>query len=155
MAGAEGGDAAGGFYSDFMVLRPDRGGLYDLAHLMWSCEVSKNAAVDCPAGTEIADWRRRWAVFVSLAVQVLLLSAKKPVALLGRTTEYWMNLVNENGGGVLVLLVRALQGTCTCVQIQPVEDESIDRLEFYHISIIPFCSPWSTTTRIRIHLHSF
>jgi hypothetical protein len=72
-------------------------------------------------------------------VQVLLLSAKKPVALLGRTTEYWMNLVNENGGGVLVLLVRALQGTCTCVQIQPVEDESIERsrvLSYFHYSFL-------------------
>jgi hypothetical protein len=155
MAGAEGGDAAGGFYSDFMVLRPDRGGLYDLAHLMWSCEVSKNAAVDCPAGTEIADWRRRWAVFVSLAVQVLLLSAKKPVALLGRTTEYWMNLVNENGGGVLGLLVRLCKVLALVSRSNRSRMNRSNALEFYHISIIPFCSPWSTTTRIRIHLHSF
>ncbi|KAG2654284.1 hypothetical protein PVAP13_1NG475333 [Panicum virgatum] len=108
--GVDGGDAAGGFYSDFMVLRPDKGGLYDIFHLLFSCKVSENAAVDCPAGTEIADWRRRWAVFVSLVAQVLLLWAKKPVALLGRVTEYWMNLLDENGGRVLVLVVRALQG---------------------------------------------
>jgi len=70
--GVDGGDAAGGFYSDFMVLRPDKGGLYDIFHLLFSCKVSENAAVDCdcPAGTEIADWRRRWAVFVSLVAQV-------------------------------------------------------------------------------------
>ncbi|RLM80266.1 uncharacterized protein C2845_PM12G28110 [Panicum miliaceum] len=110
MAGADGGDAGGGFYSDFMVLRPDKGRLYDFFHLLFSCKVAENAAVDCPAGTEIADWRRRWAVFVSLVAQVLLLWAKKPVALLGRVTEYWMNLLDENGGGVLVLVVRALQG---------------------------------------------
>ena len=111
--GVDGGDAAGGFYSDFMVLRPDKGGLYDIFHLLFSCKVSENAAVDCPAGTEIADWRRRWAVFVSLVVQVLLLWAKKPVALLGRVTEYWMNLLDENGGAVLALVVRALQGSYT------------------------------------------
>jgi len=113
MAGADEGDAGAGFYSDFMVLRPDKGGLYDIFHLLFSCKVSENAAVDCPAGTEIADWRRRWAVFVSLVAQVLLLWAKKPVALLGRVTEYWMNLLDENGGAVLALVVRALQGSYT------------------------------------------
>ncbi|CAN6253157.1 unnamed protein product [Urochloa humidicola] len=110
MAGTDGGDAAGDFYDDFMVLRPDKGGFYNMFHLLCSCKVSENAAVDCPAGTEIADWWRRWAVFVSLVAQVLLLWAKKPVALLGRVTEYWMNLLNENGGSVLVLIIRALQG---------------------------------------------
>ncbi|OEL23097.1 hypothetical protein BAE44_0015884 [Dichanthelium oligosanthes] len=110
MAGTDGGVAAAGLYGDFMVLRPDRGGFYDIFHLLWSGKVAENAAVDCPAGTEIADWRRRRAVFISLVAQVLLLWAKKPVALLGRVTEYWMNLLNENGGGVLLLVVRALQG---------------------------------------------
>ena len=110
-AGGGGGDAGDDFDSDFMVLRPDKSGLYALFHLMWSCKVSENAAVDCPAGTEMSDWRRRWAVLVSLVAQVLMLWAKKPMALIGRVTEYWMNLVNENGGGVLVLVLRALQGT--------------------------------------------
>lgn len=114
MAGAGGGgrdDAGDGFYSDFMVLRPDKAGLYALFHLMWSCKMSENAAVDCPAGTEMSDWRRRWVVLVSLVAQMLMLWGKKPMALIGRVTEYWMNLVNENGGSVLVLILRALQGT--------------------------------------------
>ncbi|CAL5055958.1 unnamed protein product [Urochloa decumbens] len=110
MAGADGRDAGGGFCSDFMVLRPDKGGFYDMFHLLCSCKVAENAAVDCPSGAEIADWWRRWVVFVSLVAQVLLLWVKKPVALLGRVMEYWMNLLNENGGSVLVLVVRALQG---------------------------------------------
>ncbi|KAG8072533.1 hypothetical protein GUJ93_ZPchr0006g45506 [Zizania palustris] len=116
MAGAGRGDGRDGggdgddFSSDFMVLRPDRGGLCDLAHLLWSGKVADNAAVDCPIGTEIAGWRRRWAVFISLVAQMLLLWAKKPVALLGKATEYWMNLLTENGGGVLMLIANALQG---------------------------------------------
>ncbi|KAL6912071.1 hypothetical protein ACP4OV_000876 [Aristida adscensionis] len=108
-AGAGAGDD---FYGDYMVLRPDKGGLGDLFRLLWSRKVAENAAVDCPAGTEIAEWRRRWAVVVSLVAQLLLLWAKKPVALLGTATEYWMNLLNENGGGVLMLVVAALQETC-------------------------------------------
>lgn len=107
--GVDGG--GGGLCGDFMELRPDKGGVRDLVHLLWSPNVSENAAVDCPAGTEIGSARRRWAVFVSLVAQMLLLWAKRPVALLGRAAEYWMNLLNENGGGVLALLANALHGT--------------------------------------------
>lgn len=106
-AATAGGDVDG----DFMELRPEKGGARDLFHLLWSPEVDENAAVDCPAGTQIAEARRRWAVFVSLVAQMLLLWAKRPVAMLGRAAEYWMNLLNENGGGVLMLLTNALQGT--------------------------------------------
>jgi hypothetical protein len=113
MAAAGGDDGGtGGFYDrDFMVLRPDKGELRDLFHLLWSPKVAENAAVDCPAGTEIAEARRRWAVFVSLVAQMLLLWAKRPVALLGRAAEYWMNLLNENGGSVFMLVANALHGT--------------------------------------------
>ncbi|EAZ24738.1 hypothetical protein OsJ_08509 [Oryza sativa Japonica Group] len=114
MAGAGeyggGGGGGGGFGGDFMVLRPDKGGIGDLFHLLWSCKVAENAAVDCPIGTEIAERRRRWALFVSLVAQMLLLWTKKPMALLGGGTEYWMNLLNENGGSVFMLITNALQG---------------------------------------------
>uniref|UniRef100_A0A0D9VLG6 Fungal lipase-type domain-containing protein n=1 Tax=Leersia perrieri TaxID=77586 RepID=A0A0D9VLG6_9ORYZ len=111
MAGVGEEDGGGGrFCTDFMVLRPDKGGIGELFHLLWSCEVAENAAVDCPAGTVIAERRRRWALFVSLVAQMLLLWTKKPVALLGRAAEYWMNLLNENGGGVCMLIANALQG---------------------------------------------
>jgi hypothetical protein len=125
MSGAGGGEAGndgGLFCSDFLVLRPENAGFYHLFHLLSSSKVSENAAVDCPAGTEIADLRRRWAVFVSLVAQVLLLWAKKPVALLGRATQYWMNLIAENGGGVLTLIVKALQGTYYCASAPCVID---------------------------------
>uniref|UniRef100_A0ACD5ZJK1 Uncharacterized protein n=2 Tax=Avena sativa TaxID=4498 RepID=A0ACD5ZJK1_AVESA len=110
--GDDDGGGAGGFCDDidFMVLRPDKGGVRDLVHLLWSPNVAENAAVDCPAGTEIAEARRRWAVFVSLVAQMLLLWAKRPVALLGRAAEYWMNLLNENGGSVFKLVANALHG---------------------------------------------
>ena len=107
-------DGRDDFFSDFMVLRPDKGGFRSLLHLLCSCKVADNDAVDCPVGTEVAERRRRWVIFVSLVVQMLLLSVKRPMAALGRAIEYWMNLLTDNGGGVLGLVRNAMQGTKSC-----------------------------------------
>ncbi|CAL5046715.1 unnamed protein product [Urochloa decumbens] len=103
-------DGRDDFFSDFMVLRPDKGGFRSLLHLLYSCKVADNDAVDCPIGTEVAERWRRWAIFVSLLAQMLLLSIKRPMAAFGRAIEYWMNLLTENGGGVLGLVKNAMQG---------------------------------------------
>jgi hypothetical protein len=97
-------------FGDFMVLRPDKGGVRSLLHLLCSCNVADNDAVDCPVGTEVAEHRRRWAIFVSLVAQMLLLCVKSPMAAFGRAVEYWMNLVTDNGGSVLGLVRSAMQG---------------------------------------------
>jgi hypothetical protein len=104
------GDDNADFFSDFMVLRPDKGGVRSLLHLLCSCKVADNDAVDCPAGTEVAERWRRWAIFVSLAAQ-LLLAVKRPLAALGSAVEYWMNLLTDNGGGVVGLVRNAVRGT--------------------------------------------
>lgn len=103
-------DGRDDFFSDFMVLRPDKGGLRSLVHLLCSRNVADNDAVDCPIGTEVAQRWRRWVIFVSLVAQMLLLWVKRPMAALGRAIEYWMNLLTDNGGGVLMLVKNAMQG---------------------------------------------
>ncbi|OEL34318.1 hypothetical protein BAE44_0004659 [Dichanthelium oligosanthes] len=103
-------DGRDDFFSDFLVLRPDKGGFRSLLHLLCSCKVADNDAVDCPIGTEVAERWRRWVIFVSLVAQMLLLWIKRPMAAFGRAIEYWMNLLTDNGGGVLGLVRNAMQG---------------------------------------------
>ncbi|TVU12100.1 hypothetical protein EJB05_45727 [Eragrostis curvula] len=103
-------DARDDFFSDFMVLHPDKGGIRSLLHLLCSCKVADNDAVDCPIGTEVAERWRRWTIFVSLIAQMMLLWMKRPMAALGKAIEYWMNLVTDNGGSVFMLIRTAMQG---------------------------------------------
>ncbi|XP_073010368.1 triacylglycerol lipase OBL1 [Typha latifolia] len=86
------------YYDDFLILRPDKGGWLDLFYLLFSGKVDENKAIDCPIDTVIDQSRRRWAIFVSLFLQMILLLFKKPMALLGSALEFWMNLLLENGG---------------------------------------------------------
>lgn len=106
------------FSGDFMVLRPDKGGFRSLLHLLCSCDVGASDAVDCAAGKEVPDRWRRWIIFVSVVAQMLLLWVKTPLAKLGRAIEYWMNLITDNGGGVLKLIRNVMQGKPTRFSIR-------------------------------------
>ena len=98
------------FFRDFMVLRPEKGGVRSLLHLLGSRDVAANEVVECPAGTAVDRWLQRWVIFVSVVAQMLLLWVKKPMAALGRAVEYWMNLISDNGGGVIRLIRNAMEG---------------------------------------------
>uniref|UniRef100_A0ACD5ZSX2 Uncharacterized protein n=1 Tax=Avena sativa TaxID=4498 RepID=A0ACD5ZSX2_AVESA len=98
------------FFGDFMVLRPGKGGVRSLLHLLCSCDVAANDTVDCPPGTAEDRRLHRWVIFVSVVAQMLLMWVKKPMAALGKAVEYWMNLVTDNGGGVRNLIRNAMKG---------------------------------------------
>ncbi|RRT66311.1 hypothetical protein B296_00018860 [Ensete ventricosum] len=85
-------------FSDYMVLRPDKAGVSDLLRLLYSSKVAENESVDCPVDTQIDEWRRRWAIFISLLLQKNLLLWRTPLAWLGSALEFWLNLLMDNHG---------------------------------------------------------
>ncbi|KAL5714412.1 hypothetical protein ACHQM5_016377 [Ranunculus cassubicifolius] len=80
------------FCGDYLVLEPEKGGIYDFLHLLCSPHTETNQLTDCPKGTEISEFERRRIIFMSLAVQKILLYIVKPMAWFGAMYEMWLNL---------------------------------------------------------------
>ncbi|KAK1263235.1 hypothetical protein QJS04_geneDACA018583 [Acorus gramineus] len=89
-------DADPDYFDKYMLLRPDKAGMTDLARLLSSRRILENPALDFSEGVEAREMNRRWLIFVSLLVQKLLLLQKRPLALLGSVLEFWLNLLSEN-----------------------------------------------------------
>ena len=83
------------FSNDYMVLRPDWAGPFELLHLLFSPKVGRNRAVDCFTSTEVRSFRRRLAIFLNLLLQTLLLALASPLAALGAAVELLLNLVDN------------------------------------------------------------
>lgn len=96
------------FSSDFMLLKPDKVGVVDLVHILFSRDLEKRKFIDCPDGTSEESFKRRWLIFVSILVQKFLLSTAKPLAWFGSSIENWMNLVscNRNAGRLFLNYLR-------------------------------------------------
>lgn len=99
----------GDFFSDYLVLKPDEGGTFDLFHILFSHNICKNGRVECPEGKELRRLNRRWLLLVSLISQIIFLHLRKPVSWIGNWIESWMNLLSENGG-FLQLLLNLIRG---------------------------------------------
>ncbi|KAJ8480520.1 hypothetical protein OPV22_024247 [Ensete ventricosum] len=81
-----------------MILRPDRTGVFSLFQLLFRTKLDGHVSVETPIGMEI-DWeKRRFAVFISILLQKILMFIRKPMAWFGSAIEYWLNLVAENHG---------------------------------------------------------
>ncbi|KAH7679396.1 Triacylglycerol lipase protein [Dioscorea alata] len=96
-------------FSDYLILRADKAGIFDLLNVLYSSKVSENESVDCPEKKEIAEMRRRWVIFISLFLQKLLLLFRKPLASFGKGFEFSLNLLIQNGG-MISLLSNLLRG---------------------------------------------
>ncbi|KAG0469690.1 hypothetical protein HPP92_016390 [Vanilla planifolia] len=98
-----------GCFGDYLVLRPEKVGFWDVLRLLYSGKLDENSCVDGPPGTEIGELKRRWVVFVSLLIQRLLLLSSSSMAKVGSVVVFFGNLVTDNGG-LLSLFVNYLRG---------------------------------------------
>ncbi|PKU83950.1 uncharacterized protein LOC110092525 [Dendrobium catenatum] len=98
-----------GSFTDYLELRPDKAGLLDLLHVLYSGNVDENESMFGPPGTEIAGMRRRWDIFISLLAQRSLLLLSSPMARFGSAVGFWGNLVPDNGG-LLSLFANFMRG---------------------------------------------
>lgn len=103
------GEGESKLFSNYLVLKPDEGGMRDLFHLLYSRNICRNGRVDCPQGTELNELNRRWLIFVSLLAQVILLHLRKPMSWIGSMLEWWPNLLLDNTN-LLTLLLNLLKG---------------------------------------------
>lgn len=97
------------FSDNYLVLKPEEGGMRDLFQLLYSRNICRNGHVDCPEGTTLEDLNRRWLIFVSLLAQVVLLRLRNPILWIGSVIEWWPNLLLENTN-LQTLLLNLLKG---------------------------------------------
>lgn len=98
-----------GYFSDYLVLKPDKAGLLDLLNVLYSGKTDGNAGIYGPPGAEIAEMRRRWVVFITLLMQRTLLLSSSSMARFGSAAVFLGNLVTDNGG-LLRLLANFVRG---------------------------------------------
>ncbi|KAF3320657.1 Mono- and diacylglycerol lipase [Carex littledalei] len=105
----------GGTFNNFLVLKPKEVSLFDLIHLLYTGDVCANKAIDCPEGTDkIPSKWRRWALVVSLLVQMVLLALETPMAVFGLAIEKWLNCFYMNESSFTKTFANFLKGNKAC-----------------------------------------
>ncbi|XXG86679.1 hypothetical protein AAC387_Pa11g1526 [Persea americana] len=97
------------FGNNYLVLKPEEGGMRDLFQLLYSRNICRNGRVDSAEGTNLEELNRRWLIFVSLLAQVVLLRLRNPMLWIGSVIEWWPNLLLENTN-LQTLLLNLLKG---------------------------------------------
>ncbi|XAR61899.1 Triacylglycerol lipase [Bertholletia excelsa] len=96
------------FCEDYLVLKPEDTGLFDLVRFLFSSDLENMKFLECSEQAKLIGFWRRWLLFVSVVVQKLLMNLKVPMAATGYKIEIWLNLLANNGGffGLLLNLLR-------------------------------------------------
>ena len=100
------------FCQDKFLLDPKEASLKELVLLLFFSDVQNRKFVHCPEENRLRDINQRWLIFISVLVQKILLSCREPLAQIGNTVEYWLNLISNNGGP-FKLLLNYQKGMCS------------------------------------------
>lgn len=86
------------FASDYLLLNPEKVGLLDLYHILFSKDLEKRRFIDRPEGSENEIRSEHSCIIAaSIVLQKLLRFSAKPLAGFGSALEYWLNLLSTNG----------------------------------------------------------
>ncbi|KAI4327449.1 hypothetical protein L6164_019909 [Bauhinia variegata] len=97
------------FASNYMLLKPEELGFFDLIHVLFAHNLEKKPFVDSPEGPLELSFRHRWLIFISILTLKFLLFVATPLAYFGSLVEFWLNLVSSNQN-VFMLIFNIFRG---------------------------------------------
>ncbi|KAJ6675840.1 ALPHA/BETA-HYDROLASES SUPERFAMILY PROTEIN [Salix viminalis] len=98
------------FYQNKLLLDPTEASFLDLILFLVSSNIKSSGFIEChEEHSALRNFNGRVIVFISLLVQKILLLFRKPMAIIGKALEMWLNLLLCNGG-LFKLLLNILKG---------------------------------------------
>ncbi|KAK4277474.1 hypothetical protein QN277_015470 [Acacia crassicarpa] len=91
------------FQGDYLLLKPEEASVLDLIRLLFSSKLDDRKFVECPVELRYTEFRHRWILFISVALQMALLASKRSLDKIGSMVETWLNLLSFNGGFIRLL----------------------------------------------------
>lgn len=79
----------------YLILRPEELRPFELLRLLLSGDIEKPRSIDS-SETKEPSFRRRWLIFVSLALLKILRFLSEPLALFGSALEFSLNFLSDN-----------------------------------------------------------
>ncbi|KAJ4841536.1 hypothetical protein Tsubulata_001740 [Turnera subulata] len=95
------------FCNNKLLLEAKDASSLELVRLLFSSDIKNRRFIDC--SEEHRDFNRRWLIFISVLLQRIVLSLRKPMAFTGQGIEMWLNMLSSNGG-FFALLLNLLRG---------------------------------------------
>lgn len=85
-----------------LLLKPEEANISDLFHFLFSGEIESKDFIECLQAKETS-LKRRFLMFISLAVQKSLQTMATPLQLSGSVAEFCLNLISNNYELLLLL----------------------------------------------------
>ncbi|XP_010552522.1 PREDICTED: uncharacterized protein LOC104822858 isoform X2 [Tarenaya hassleriana] len=99
------------FCSNYFLVDAKKAGFLDLLLLLITSDLAKIKFIDCPSETVLSQgtFTARCIIAITVFLQKVLISMRKPFAVAGERLTFWLNTVDINGG-LFKLILRVLTG---------------------------------------------